>query len=118
MSATHLAKHDLSTASPCELRAEDILCFAREPLPEEISQLRGEFEGLSPRERYRGKFALLFFRSWLRLLHEEFTERKLDVFAGLDTASRARVAELSGLAALANRSALPIGLTEFASQIT
>lgn len=56
-------------------RLEEMICLEREPTEDEITKHDISFKLLEQRNRYRGKFALYFFRKWLSLL---LADRKSD----------------------------------------
>lgn len=98
------------TASP-----EEIIRF-RESIDEEISaDLESEFSDLDPPKRYRGKFALAFFKKWLRDLGE--THRPGEgLFEKIDTRSAFRLDEIT-LNSMASKSEMPDGLLEYVAAI-
>lgn len=74
--------------------------------------LKEEFESLDPRMRYRGKFALRFFMRWLHCLVMDRNSTASRLFT---TASRSKSVNYSdiSISALASKSRLPQGLSDF-----
>lgn len=91
---------------------EPKVLLQREPTPIEIAALEAEFNALNPAMRYRGKFALMFFRTWLQHLIDDRNHESSILFGQLsEDALRAR-GPIS-LDSMAARSAMPKGLHEF-----
>lgn len=79
------------------------------------ARLESDFASLDPRLSYRGKFALAFFKKWLRDLGER--HRPGDgLFEKIDNRSAFRLDELT-LNSLASKSGMPAGLLEYVSAI-
>lgn len=86
-----------------------------EPVPQ--PEVIAAFERLDGRERYRGKFALMFFIRWLDELAEQARAPDRGVFARVDNRSAVRRSEVT-LTSLASKSALPAGLSAFIGAVT
>lgn len=90
----------------------EIVRLAREPAEEEKVGLREAFDALPRRERYRGKFSLMFLMKWLELLAEDRVSTPSENFADLPKNVRVRLQSLTP-ANLASKSELPEGLADF-----
>ena len=95
---------------------EEVIRLEREPTDGERAACSTAFSALSPRERYRGKFALKFFMKWLDLLADEYSSKSSPLFAEIDITSRAKRQEFV-VGTLASRSSLPSGFAEFVRTI-
>lgn len=111
-----LARVDLGSVELL-VRPEDVIHFEREPTDLELSKLRKEFDRLSGRRRYRGKFALLFFMEWLTHLARDRTSNHTLYFAGLKKNVKVRLHSVTG-ETLAGKSELPNGFSDFAMRMT
>ncbi|MCO8018697.1 DUF4435 domain-containing protein [Brevundimonas diminuta] len=98
------------TASP-----EEIIKF-QDSIDDELSaDLEKDFSELDASKRYRGKFALAFFKKWLRDLGE--THRPGEgLFEKIDTRSAFRLEEIT-LNSMASKSEMPDGLLEYIASI-
>lgn len=92
--------------------ANEVISLTREPSQDEIDAFKPVFDALSPKERYRGKFATLFLNKWLDLLADDHSSDETEYFGDIDRKTRARRHEVV-LANLASRSAIPPDLTSF-----
>ena len=99
-----------------EIKPEARLLLPAAVEGQRIDALREEFERLDGVTRYRGKFALLFFKRWLEELAKEYRAKGGGVFAGLDRTAAVREREfvLSNFASLA---AVPDGLPAFVQNL-
>ncbi|TPJ52009.1 DUF4435 domain-containing protein [Mesorhizobium sp. B2-7-1] len=97
--------------------SEDVIALTREPTGEERAGSRAAFDGLEPRSRYRGKFALLFFHRWLDLLADDYASKRTLHFGEIEERARARRNEIMPLS-LAARSPMPTGLDDFVTRIS
>lgn len=98
------------TASP-----EEIIRF-QDSIDDELSaDLENDFSELDAPKRYRGKFALAFFKKWLRDLGE--THRPGEgLFEKIETRSAFRLEEIT-LNSMASKSEMPDGLLEYIASI-
>ena len=96
--------------------AESVILYGEEPSPEQIATYNLEFEELVPELRYRGKFAYAFFWAWLECLIEERCNSGSTIFVDADKNRRANVHEMT-FGAMAAKSEMPMGLTEFVEAI-
>ena len=78
-----LAKVELDSVAPSGAPLDEIVPLATEPSEEQMIERRPEFEALDPRTRYRGKYALLFFLRWVRLLIADRNDPNSHFFAAL-----------------------------------
>ena len=58
----------------------DLVMLERNPTEEEVDERRGVFDKLIPRDHYRGKFNLMFFRKFLELIYQELRNPEADAF--------------------------------------
>lgn len=65
---TDVAAVSLLDVTAGELPVTEAVKLEREPTIEEIKFHQADFDALTPRAHYRGKFALMFFQRWLSLL--------------------------------------------------
>lgn len=108
-----LAIVELQSVDRASEDPDQVIVLEREPTSEEWSRWAPMFDQLSPKDRYRGKFLIAFFRRWLEKLYEEYKSTNAStVFLDLDRKSNARFAELV-LGTFASRSSMPVGLAEF-----
>jgi len=112
-SLTPIAIISLGDIKRSDAKVAETIPFEVEPTEAELQILSGEFDELEPAGRYRGKFAIKFFSTWLSLLAVEFRAPKLGLFGHLAAqAGGTRPAELT-IGGFAARSAIPDGFTEF-----
>lgn len=67
----NIAKVSLKEVLALDTSVVDMVKLEREPLQEEVIKLKETFAGFVPKDRFRGKFALLFFVRWLALLRDD-----------------------------------------------
>ena len=96
--------------------AEEVVVCVREPTADEISALAEPFDKLQPKLRYRGKFAIKFFREWLDKLAEEYEKRARGTFGQAVLEGSVRRAEFV-LSNFASKSRIPTGLAAFVEAI-
>lgn len=109
---TPLATVSLKSVTSGNIPVEDIIKLS-EPWDEKKTvELNSEFDQLSRAERYRGKFAFLFFVSWLNALADD---RRSDASIFFKNMSRDCKIPIQTFTAelMASRSALPNGLRDF-----
>jgi len=111
-----LARVELERVARSDEAPEEIVVFSVDPAQKDWNSLSDEFDKLDSRSRYRGKFALLFFQQWLRLLVTEYGAPKLGLFKELSVESKARSAELV-VSNFASKSQIPTGLAEFINAV-
>jgi hypothetical protein len=63
-----LADIQLNSVQKGHGQLDQMVVLEKEPSEGEIAEHKGPFELLEPKNRYRGKFSLHFFRKWLTLL--------------------------------------------------
>ncbi len=78
-----LAEIKISDVKKGNGKIEDMVCLEREPSGSEVDEHRVKFMELEKRSRYRGKFALMFFRKWLALLLVERNSNNTGLFGQL-----------------------------------
>ncbi|MEO3713070.1 DUF4435 domain-containing protein [Roseateles flavus] len=110
-----LANVELLHVSSTDLDPMQIVVLDREPTEQEVSAHEDAFKTLNRRDRYRGKFALLFFQRWLELLGEERNKPDSEIFKGLERKNTAN-GRLS-LDSLAAKSVPPEGFKNFIDRI-
>jgi hypothetical protein len=110
-----IAKVELHGVSVGSLTATAAVRFVDDPDESLVTPLKAEFQALPPRDRYRGKFALLFFNCWIHMLAERAKDKSCSIFGPAKIKSKVRIAELS-ITGFASRSPLPVGLQEFVGQ--
>ena len=116
-SLTPIAIISLGDIKRPDAKAIETIPFEGEPAEAELQILNNEFEQLDPCRRYRGKFALKFFSTWLNLLATEFRTPQLGLFGHLSAqAGGIRYAELT-IGGFAARSAIPDGFGEFLATV-
>jgi hypothetical protein len=109
-----IAKVSLEAISPADESLESQICLEREPSQEEVAALETEFESLSPRERYRGKFAMAFFAKFIQQLSEDRAADSPKLFPALKPQPcNGGVA----LDAIASKSSAPLSFKEFITSI-
>lgn len=106
----------LKGVTPGRLAAQEVVVLSAEPDQADTDRLSAEFDNLDPRERYRGKFSLLFFMKWLELLGEERNDKESDIFKGLNKPRPVQVRGIT-LGMLASKSEYPTGLRQFIGAI-
>jgi hypothetical protein len=111
-----IAVISLEEVKPQIRPTEQVIELEREPTEQEIEVCECEFAELVPFDRYRGKFALLFFKRWLDLLIDDYSAKTSVHFNQVEELTRARREEIV-FNSLAARSPTPIGLQEFLSSI-
>ena len=107
-----IATISLSSVTPVQEPICAQVVLAREPTNEEYKELIINFENLNPEERYRGKFALMFFCHWLGLLVKDRNNASSILFAGLDCDGLVARQQFT-LDSMAARAPHPPGLREF-----
>lgn len=114
--ANQLAQIRIDNIQSSLLRADQLVILSREPTQEEDEKYRLEFEELDPRDRYRGKFAMMFLRKWLQQLVDDrnlpMAERKI-----FSTCKENVVANPITLDSLASKSDMPECFIEFINNI-
>lgn len=110
--ASHLAEISASAVAPRDPRAECAVPLPKDLGHDELNELREQFELLDPEARYRGKFALLFFRRWLEELAKECNTADGGAFSGLPRTGKVRERELV-LSNFASLACEPEGLSDF-----
>ena len=106
----------LSRVAPAQEPVSALAVLAREPTEQEYADLRADFLNLDPEERYRGKFALMFFCYWLGLLAKDRNNSSSTLFTGLDCDGLVARQQFT-LDSLAARSPHPPGLREFVLRV-
>lgn len=107
-----LATVALDSVAPSENALVNLVCLTQEPTDAQSEALRGEFDALHPRNRFRGKFALLFFSRWLRMLIADRNSAESKYFAELRGGEFKAGGEVT-LDSLAARADLPEGFAAF-----
>lgn len=111
-----LAEIALDAIKPGKATLEAQIPLAREPSEEENRSLDASFQELQPRLRYRGKFALMFFRKWLEFVAADRNSNASTMFKEMaGDGLRAQVPV--SLDSMAARSEIADGLTEFITKI-
>jgi Protein of unknown function (DUF4435) len=108
-----IAKVELGNVEPIGADVSAVLPFDSEPDELRLSELAREFESLTPAERYRGKFAMKFFRVWLDALAKEYRTPKLAIFSMADNSGGKIKSDEFSIGSLASRSSIPEGLESF-----
>lgn len=111
-SLSRIATVSLSSVAPAQEPVCAQVALAREPTEEEYTAQDVEFANLNPKERYRGKFALMFFCQWLGLLAKDRNDAASTLFLGLDRDGLVARQQFT-LDSLAARAPHPMGLREF-----
>ncbi len=109
---SRVAAVSLSSVTPAQDPVCEQVVLAREPTAEEYAALNVEFVNLNPADRYRGKFALMFFCHWLGLLAKDRNHASSELFDGLDCDGLVARQQFT-LDSLAARAPHPPGLREF-----
>jgi hypothetical protein len=109
-----LATVEVGNVGPVQTAPEDIVIYDREPTPEELVGLGERFALLEAKTRYRGKFALKFFREWLNKLADNYGREDANLFSGVEGSIRRAELVLSNFA---SKSRLPAGLQEFVEAV-
>jgi hypothetical protein len=94
--------------------AESLIQFDIEEDESFFQSLKSEFDRFIPEERYRGKFAIMFFHKWLLSLAEHLSN-KSGPFEGVGIVGKARQHEFT-LGTFASKSILPDNLEAFLSR--
>ncbi|MBZ3664882.1 DUF4435 domain-containing protein [Pseudomonas monteilii] len=111
-----IATISITDVSPTDPRCEKLLALGRPIHENESEALREEFSKLDPKNRYRGKFLLMFFSKWLELLAIERIHQKTDLLKKASTVTKVGSSHFS-VGSLASRSSIPEGLEEFMHQV-
>jgi hypothetical protein len=107
-----LASVLLETIHASSYSAIDIVQPEREPSDDEKNVLFEEFNSFNRQERYRGKFALLFFLKWLENLALDRNSKTPKLFGDQLGAKKVKFQNI-GLDSLASKAHLPLGLRDF-----
>lgn len=113
---SRVATVSLSSVTPAQEPVCAQAVLAREPTAEEYAELDVDFANLNPEERYRGKFALMFFGHWLGLLAKERNNASSALFNGLDCDGLVARQQFT-LDSFAARAPHPPGLREFVLRV-
>jgi len=108
-----LAKVAVTEVAESEKSAEEIVVLEVDPAPEALAPLREEFRELNGAARYRGKFALMFFKRWLELLSDERRAETSDLFP---SRCHHKIKNDFPVSLLAIRCPIPLGLGEFVTK--
>jgi Protein of unknown function (DUF4435) len=111
LAIVRIGKIDAVTTLP-----EDVVVFEREPTQEEVAELQEAFDKLDPKQRYRGKFAIKFFREWLDRLADAYLPDGSEAFGLHLPGGVVRRAEFV-LSNFASKSRFPAGLSDFINSI-
>ena len=93
-----------------------VVACEREPTSEEVGKLLDAFEGLDPKVRYRGKFAIKFFQEWVGKLAVEYLAGEAGAFGQRMPEGAIRRAEFV-LSNFASKSRVPTGFAAFIDAI-
>jgi hypothetical protein len=115
-SLNRIATVGISSVTPAQEPVCAQVGLTREPTEEECTAQEVEFAKLNPMERYRGKFALIFFSHWLGLLAKDRNDAVSTLFSGLDREGLVARQQFT-LDSLAARAPHPIGLRDFLLRI-
>jgi len=111
-----VANVSLSSVTPVQEPVCAQAVLAREPTEQECAELSADFLNLNPKQRYRGKFALMFFCHWLGLLAMDRNNPSSTLFSGLDCDGLVARQRFT-LDSLAARAPHPPGLREFVLRV-
>lgn len=111
-----LADVQLYTVKEGKSNPSEIVPLEREPSEEEISSNSAIFDTLEKRQRYRGKFALLFFKRWLALLLANKNSCESKLFNSLPQGDFSSKSQLS-FDQLAARSRPPESFRQFIEKV-
>ncbi len=111
-----IAEVNLRTASIGSQEADAIVRYQEAVSEQKLIEFEDDFAALEPCDRYRGKFAMLFFQKWLRDLADENKIEDRGVFKELGNKSSFRVSELT-LTRFSTASSLPAGFESFVTGI-
>jgi hypothetical protein len=115
-SLRHLATVQIGKVCPVATPPEEVIVYEREPTEDETVGLAEAFDELDPKLRYRGKFAIKFFREWLNKIADAFIEGDHGFFGETKPEGKVRRAEFV-LSNFASKSRIPIGLPAFVDAI-
>lgn len=107
-----ISKVEIKKANVGDKHPHEIISFESPLVSELILEIELEFGKLDPRLRYRGKFAISFFRKWLELISQERRENSNKLFP---EKSKHKIKNEFSILTLAARSPMPEGLVEFAN---
>jgi hypothetical protein len=116
-SLRHLATVQVGGIAAVSTPSEEVVVYEREPTEDEIVELAETFNQLEPKLRYRGKFALKFFREWLTKLADEYVGGERNRFGEPKPEGVIRRAEFV-LSNFASKSRIPAELSDFVEAIT
>ncbi|MCA3273974.1 MAG: DUF4435 domain-containing protein [Roseomonas sp.] len=102
----------LETIGASGKTAAEIVELADNVSEEEYSRLRKKFDKLDPKKRYRGKFSLTFFNTWLAALKTEWRSTGSTLLAEITERRPIREQEFN-VGNFASKSELPKGLRVF-----
>jgi Protein of unknown function (DUF4435) len=111
IAVVHLDRVETHVRTP-----QEIIALTREPTIAEMQSIERDFIDLGPKERFRGKFAFLFFKRWIEELVGDYSSANTSYFGSIDRSSRARQSEIN-FSSIASRSPLPTGLDAFIQSI-
>lgn len=111
-----IASVSLFDVKPAGSDAARLIEFTREPSADEVQSIHNEFANLSPRDRFRGKFFLLFFLKWLEHLASDRNSENPKCFQSTNCEMKANFSLLT-LGALAGKSPMPSGFAEFIDRV-
>ena len=84
----------------------EVIQLSRRPLGAEVGDIVPQFLKLDGHRSYRGKFALKFFKAWLRELRSEYEQNNRGTFDGLEITQKIQEAEWT-LSSFAAKSSAP-----------
>ena len=113
---SQLAMVEIGNVQSSAVPLEQLIVLDREPTPEEHTKFADDFASLDPRLRFRGKFALKFFKHWLEQLANKFDRDDLALFGDARPAGAVRRGELV-LSNFSAKSIVPDKLPAFLAEI-
>ncbi|WP_372396181.1 DUF4435 domain-containing protein [Azospirillum sp. HJ39] len=102
----HLAKITFSSCEPSGRSSTELIPFDMDTNEQVISALNDIFDKLDGAKRYRGKFAMLFFKRWLEILVSEYNTNSTGLFSEISSEMRPRSNEFT-LGNFASKSSIP-----------
>ena len=111
-----VAKVSIFTIDPAQEAVCAQVVLEREPTGEESNKFKDDFVTLDPVNRYRGKFALMFFCKWLELLAVDRNDASSKLFTGMDRDGLVARRQFT-LDSMAARAPHPPGLREFVLRV-
>ena len=111
-----IARIDVDAASAIAPSHIDTIRFGGEISEDRRNELRAQFELMNPEHDYRGKFHLLFLKTWFERVAEMSSSDGRGLFANVGNNSKVRREEIT-VGVFASRSIMPRDFDEFVQRM-